>query len=89
MEIGTTLYHLKRKGCFFTIPYAPTLVSKIKAQTREITSICKILPIHALIFEKSQFGLYEISKPEVFKNKELYQKGSQYGFQKCESLCFI
>ncbi|MDR1658130.1 MAG: RRXRR domain-containing protein [Deltaproteobacteria bacterium] len=58
-----------------------TLVSKIQAHTREFELICSILPVSGIVYEKSAFDMHAIVNPEVLTNKELYQKGHQYGYE--------
>ena len=59
----------------------PTIISKIDAHVRELSLIRGVLPIKTFIIENSQFDMHAILNPAVLHNKDLYQKGPQYGFE--------
>lgn len=71
---------LNRKNSIKQDRFSPTMRSKFEAHLREIRFAQAILPITAIFLETGTFDPHALKNPEVLQNKELYQKGINYGF---------
>ena len=71
---------LNRKNSIKQDRFSPTMRSKFEAHLREIRFAQAILPITAILLETGTFDPHALKNPEVLQNKELYQKGINYGF---------
>lgn len=60
--------------------FSPTMTSKINIHLKEIKFVKSILPITDIVLETGTFDPHALKNPEVLKNKELYQKGVNYGY---------
>jgi len=60
---------------------SPTMVSKLNSHLKEINFVKSILPVSKIIIESASFDPHALKNPEVLKNKDLYQKGINYGFE--------
>lgn len=72
---------LNRKNSLRKDRFSPTMTSKINSHLKEINYVKKILPIKRIIIETGSFDPHALKNPEVLNNKELYQKGINYGFK--------
>lgn len=71
---------LNRKASTKEDRYPPTIESKFGAIIREISFVCKILPISDLYIEKAKFDIHALTNPAVLNHHWLYQKGPKYQF---------
>jgi hypothetical protein len=76
---------LNRKNSIKTDRFSPTMISKFNSHIKEIQFIQKILPINKIIIETGTFDPHALKNPEVLKNKDLYQRGINYGFANTKS----
>ena len=71
---------LNRKNSIKTDRFSPTMVSKLHSHNKEISFVKFLLPIADVILETATFDPHALKNPDVFKNKWLYQRGTNYGF---------
>jgi RRXRR protein/HNH endonuclease len=71
---------LNRKNSIKQDRFSPTMRSKFGAHLCEIRFAQAILPITSIVLETGTFDPHALKNPEVLQNKELYQKGINYGF---------
>lgn len=71
---------LNRKNSIKTDRFSPTMVSKLHSHNKEISFVKSLLPITNVILETATFDPHALKNPDVFKNKWLYQRGTNYGF---------
>jgi hypothetical protein len=71
---------LNRRNSLKQERFAPTMKSKFDSHVREIHFVQSIVPITAMVLEMGTFDPHALKNPEVLQNKELYQKGINYGF---------
>jgi hypothetical protein len=69
-----------RKNSIKNNRFSPTMISKISSHFKEIRFVKSILPISKLIIETGNFDPHALKNPNVKIDKELYQKGANYGF---------
>ena len=60
--------------------FTPTMTSKIESHIREINYVQSILPVTGVILETTTFDAHALKNPDVLENKELYQRGINYGY---------
>jgi hypothetical protein len=65
---------------------SPTVTSKVDSHEKEIKFMQTILPIAKVIVETAHFDTRPMEKPDVLKNKWVYQHGPQYEFANIKSL---
>ena len=71
---------LNRKNSIKKNRFSPTMVSKFNSHIKEINFVKSILPISKVILETGTFDLHALKNPEVLVNKDLYQRGINFGF---------
>lgn len=71
---------LNRKNSIKNDRFSPTMTSKINSHLKEIKFVKSILPVTKVIIETASFDPHALKNPEVLKNKQLYQRGINYGF---------
>lgn len=76
---------LNRKNSIKTDRFSPTMVSKLHSHNKEISFVKPLLPIADVILETATFDPHALKNPDVFKNKWLYQRGTNYGFANTKS----
>jgi len=72
---------LNRRNSIKKGRFSPTMKSKINSHLKEIKFVKSILPITKVIIETGNFDTHALKNPSVLKNKLLYQKGLNYGFE--------
>jgi hypothetical protein len=71
---------LNRRNSIKKDRFSSTIISKINSHVKEINFVKFILPISKIIVEGAKFDPHALKNPEVLNNKDLYQKGINYGF---------
>lgn len=71
---------LNRSNSIKSGRFSPTMTSKIDAHVREIRLVKSLLPITSIVLETGTFDPHALKNPEVLQDKELYQRGVNYGF---------
>lgn len=71
---------LNRKNSIRKERFAPSVISKIEAHTREIDFVKSLLPIKEVIIEAGMFDPHALKNPDVLTDPLLYQRGLKYGF---------
>ena len=77
---------LNRKNSIKNGRFSPTMTSKINNHLKEINFVKSILPITKVIIETGNFDTHALKNPAVLKNKWMYQKGLNYGFENAKAM---